>query len=104
MDRKGLKRIPKDKVENIIVSIGKTYGCDDITVKFARFKSLIIKWRRTAEWIEFTLAYNVAYMPEEYLTEVIDRLFRRFVCGEYIEMSDEMQKWVDDNRYRWANA
>ena len=83
----------------------QTFGCeyDHVHVEITHKTPFSIRWTKYGKrTIFFNLAEDIKFMPSPLIRELFEKLSVRFTKGEMPEYSEDLKKWLDENRWRWT--
>ena len=63
---------------------------------------LSVSWQRTYRWISFSVSHWLADAPEDVITGVLVIVFDKIHGCEFTGNTEEIQKWVSENRHKWS--
>ena len=81
------------------------FGCefDHVYVEFAHKTPFSIRWKKSGKKaIYFDLAEDIKFMPSPLIRELFEKLSVRSIKVEMPEYSEDMKKWIRENKWRWT--
>ena len=77
----------KNRLNEIAQEVGAKYGFDSVTIKYSQFQNAVLRWTRSADWINFKFPDYLKSLSEEHTRELIEVSFSRIRGGEPIDYS-----------------